>query len=214
MEKSQIKKLFKNNTTYIINNLLINELASAAGVELRPNEIFVQLPNYYGYYISCYGDTIISIKRKKPHIIKAVIGTNNYYYFNIGQDNGRHRNVTAQQAVASVFSRNYWKAGTKLFAHHLDGDRSNNYYTNIIWLTESLHHAVHKIKKIVILKDGKIISVENIMALIDATGLKPDECIIPIDSEIKPLKTIGTYTCFSEKGKKFGFQYYKQKTKK
>lgn len=206
----------KWNQEHIIQHRLAEEVLSAAQIEkLDPSEIFVEHPDYEGYYVSQYSRTV-SLKHKKAALIGAFIGgqpDRQYLYYKFCK-NGEAKTIGAHRAVADVFCPNFWKKADRLEAHHLDGNKLNNDYRNLILLTTPLHAAIHKIKKIVLLEGGKIQEYKNPLDLVYDTGLTLEEILLANKGKKKPLKSEGGYTVYDIKGHLIGFQYYPQKDKR
>ena len=117
--------------------------------------------------------------------------------------------------MAEVFCPNFWKGkkNLNLQAHHIDGNHFNNDYRNLILLPKKLHDELHKIKKLVLLKDGQIITYANVLDLVYDTGLTLEEIILSRhDGRRKPYKSSG-YTVFNIKGHLIGYKYHPQKRK-
>ncbi len=97
-----------------------------------------------------------------------------YYTFSM------HGNLTtfgAHRAVADIFCPNFWKKGPEIRTHHIDGNKMNNNYHNIILLPLHLHAAIHKIKKMVLFKDNKSLNT-RILYLVYDTGLKLEDILL------------------------------------
>lgn len=205
----------KWNIDYIIQHKLDDSVLENAGIEKHdPTEIFVEHPEHEGYYVSQFGRAI-SLKRKKVTLLGAYIGGQSdrqYWYYTFC--NGDNHTIGGHRAVADVFCPNFWKKDVKLEAHHLDGNKQNNTYTNLILLPTILHAAIHKIKKIVLLKDGKIIEYKNPLDLVYDTGLKLEDILLANKGKKKPIKSDSKYTVFDVKGHLIGFQYYPSKREK
>ena len=212
---TNIVKQFKWNNDWIIQHKLDDEVLEEIGIEkLDKNEIFVEHPEYRDYYISQYGQAI-SLKRNAPNLLGSFIGgqpDRRYLYYGFAKD-GEKKTIGMHRAVADIFCPNFWKNATRLEAHHLDGNKLNNDYRNLILLTPILHGAIHKIKKIVWLKDGKIVEYKNPLDLVYDTGLKLEDVLLANKGKKKPLKSEGGYTVYDIKGHLIGFQYYPQKEK-
>ena len=211
-KKISIEELFDWNVDYILNHRLSDDVISIAGIKTKENEIFVEFPEWAGYYISQYGRAI-STKEKTPKLLKQEPGGTHkdyvYYKFSDKQSNREPRTIGVHRAVAEVFCPNFWKTGVKLETHHLDRIRDNNYFQNVILLPVNLHHALHNIKKIVLFKNGKIIEYKNPLDLVRDTDLTLEEIILANkDKKNKPLKSTGGYTVFDLKGHMIGFKYY------
>lgn len=205
----------KWNRERIVQNKLDERILETAGIEkLEPAEIFVEHPEHEGYYISQFGRAI-SLKRKQAKLLGAFIGGQSdrqylYYGFSTGSE---MKTMSANRAVADVFCPNFWGSGERLEAHHLDGNKLNNHYSNLILLTTTLHAAIHKIKKIVLFENGKIIEYKNPLDLVYDTGLKLEEILLANKGKKKPVQSDSKYTVFNIKGHLIGFQYYPKREK-
>lgn len=212
---TNITTKFKWNQEHIIQYRLADEVLTEAEIEkLEPSEIFIEHPTYKGYYVSQYG-RVVSLKRKKTVLLGAFVGgqpDRQYLYYKFSDK--ETKTIGMHRAVADVFCPNFWKNTDRLEAHHLDGNKLNNDYKNLILLTPILHGAIHKIKKIVLLEDGKIKEYKNPLDLVYETGLKLEDILLANKGKKKPLKSEGGYTVFDIKGNLIGFQYYPQMRKK
>lgn len=213
------KKYWKWNREYIISNTLSDDMIREMGEDFRKlaeDEIFVRHPYYYDYYISQYG-RCISLKKGIPHMIGACIGGQSdrqYLYYSLVRNRGNiPHTIGAHRAVADVFSPNFWGQRKKLEAHHLDGNRLNNNVSNLILVPTDLHAAMHKIKKIALLEDSKIIEYKNPLDLVHDTDLKLTlDDILMAEKNRKPIKKYsGSYTVYRVKGYLLGFKLKKQK---
>lgn len=206
---------FKWNYNYIATHKLADETLEKYRIEkINPEETFVRHPVYWSYYVSQYG-RVISMKWGKASLLKAHIGGQPdrqylYYCFCLA---GEKHTIGAHRAVADVFCPNFWGKSVRLEAHHIDGNKFNNDYRNLILLPTRLHGAIHGIKKMVLLKDGVITQYSNPLDLLEETGLSLEEILLANKSKRKPLKSTGGYTVFDIKGHLLGFQYYPQKRK-
>lgn len=206
-----MKEKFTWNYEYIIQNQLSDEVLESAEIEkLEPTEIFVEHPQAQGYYVSQFG-RVVSLKRKKAVLLGAFIGgQSDRQYLYYGFSDRDTKTIGMHRAVADVFCPNFWKGADRLEAHHLDGNKLNNYYRNLILLPPILHAAIHKIKKIVLLKDGVMTEYKNPLDLVYETGLKLEDILLANKGKKKPIKSEGGYTVFNIKGNLIGFQYYPQ----
>lgn len=202
---------FTWNYDYIIQNRLDESVIKNAEIKkLEPAEIFVEHPEYKGYYISQFG-RCISTKRKKAALLGAFIGgqpDRQYLYYGFSEGS-EIKTIGAHRAVADVFSPNFYKNAKRLEAHHIDGNKLNNNYKNLILLTPVLHGAIHKIKKIVLLDNGRITEYQSPLDLVYDTGLKLEDVLLANKGKKKPIKSDSKYTVFDVKGNLIGFQYYK-----
>lgn len=205
---------FNWNKEHIIQHKLADEVLEEAGIErLEPSEIFVEHPEAEGYYVSQFG-RVVSLKRKKAVLLGAFIGgQSDRQYLYYGFSDRETKTIGMHRAVADVFCPNFWKKADRLEAHHIDNNKLNNYYTNLILLPPILHAALHKIKKIVLLKDGKMTEYKNPLDLVYETGLRLEDILLVNKGKKKPIKSEGGYTVFDIKGNLVGFQYYPQKVR-
>lgn len=212
---TNITNKFKWNQEHIIQHKLADEVLKAAEIEkLEPTEIFVEHPTHEGYFVSQFG-RVVSLKRKKAVLLGAFIGgQSDRQYLYYGFSGGEKQTIGMHRAVADVFCPNFWKKADRLETHHLDENKLNNDFRNLILLTPALHGAIHKIKKIVLLEDGKIKEYKNPLDLVYDTGLKLEDILLANKGKKKPIKSDGGYTVFAIKGNLIGFQYYPQKGKK
>ena len=203
------------NYNYIATHKLSEEVMDKAGIEkINPEEIFVRHPVYWSYYISQYGRAI-SMKWGKVRLLEAHIGgqpDRQYLYYGFYRG-GENHTIGMHRAVADVFCPNFWDESVRLEAHHIDGNKLNNDYRNLVLLPRELHKAIHGIKKMVLLKDGVLLQYRNPLDLLEETGLTLEEILLANKSKRKPLKSTGGYTVFDIKGHLIGFQYYPQKRK-
>lgn len=217
MKKNYLDK-FNWNKEYIITHTLDEDIIKRAGIKkLDDSEVFVQHPKYKDYYCSQYGRAI-SIKGDRVKLLGANIGgqpDRQYLYYTFSM-HGYPTTIGAHRAVADIFCPNFWnnKKKGKFEAHHIDGNKFNNNYRNIILLPLHLHTAIHKIKKMVLFKDNQIIEYKNPLDLVYDTGLKLEDILLANKSKKKPLKSQGGYTVFNVKGYLIGFKYYPETRKK
>ena len=206
---------FDWNQEHIITHRLSESVIAAAGIgKLDDSEIFVEHPEYKKYYVSQYG-RVISLKRNGVKLLGAFIGgqpDRQYMYYGFTQD-GETKTIGMHRAVAYTFCPNFWK-NKRLVAHHIDGNKMNNNYRNLILLTTKLHSAIHKIKKIVLLADGQIREYRNPLDLVRDTGLTLEDILLANKGKKKPVKSRSKYTVFDIKGYLIGFQYYPEKDQK
>lgn len=204
------------NFNYIATHKLPEETLEKSRIEkINPEEIFVRHPVYWSYYVSQYGRAI-SLKWGKASLLKAYIGGQpdaQYLYYGFCLAGEKHT-IGMHRAVADVFCPNFWGPSVRLEAHHIDGNKFNNYYQNLILLPRPLHKAIHNIKKMVLLKDGVLLQYGNPLDLLEETGLTLEEILLANKGKKKPLKSTGGYTVFEIRGHFIGFQYFPQRRKK
>ena len=206
---------FNWNLEWIIAHTLDEKRLEKADIsKLHNDEIFVQHPEYTDYYISQYSRAI-STKFSKIRLLKPYItGPTDNLYLGYGFSvNGRVVQISVHRAVAEVFCPDFWKnkKNLNLQAHHIDGNHFNNDYRNLVLLPKKLHDELHKIKKIVLLKDDQIITYANVLDLVYDTGLTLEEILLSrYDKRRKPCKSSG-YTVFNIKGYLIGYKYHPEK---
>lgn len=210
------------NVDYINKHKLSDRKIKEAGIELLGyDEVFVQYPRWNDYYGSNYG-RLISIKYGKielrqPYPCSEDNGTDQYLGYKLTKvTNGKQRqmSISCHRLVADIFLPNFWKDTikdrNKLQSHHLDHSKSNNYYKNLILLPSKLHQVMNTVKKMVLLKNGKMRTVTPYQIL-EETGLTLEEIIL--SAKGKPIKSDGKYSVFDVKGNLIGFQFYPKKKK-
>lgn len=94
-------------------------------------EIWKDIENYEGYYqISNYG----RVKNLKTQNILSLSDINNVGYYRITLYTPNKKRFFIHRLVAYHFCEGY-KEG--LVVNHKDGDKQNNYYENLEWVTRS-----------------------------------------------------------------------------
>ena len=206
---------FKWNYNYIATHKLPEETLEKSRIEkINPEEIFVRHPVYWSYFVSQFG-RVISMKCGKVRLLEAYIGgqpDRQYLYYGFCRGSEKHT-VGMHRAVADVFCPNFWDKSVRLDAHHIDGNKFNNDYRNLILLPTRLHAVFHTINIMVLLIDCVITQYNNPLDLLEETGLTLEEILLANKGKKKPLKSTGGYTVFDIKGNLIGFQYYPQKRK-
>jgi len=110
-------------------------------------EIFLHIPNYSNYMISNNG-IILSTNYNKTGLIRELkIYTNRYGYKNVElyDDNKQSKRLSVHRLVANTFIP---KIEGKDFVNHKDGNKANNCYSNLEWVTssENTKHSFNVIK--------------------------------------------------------------------
>ena len=97
-------------------------------------EIWKELEENSNYFISNFGN----FKNKKDKLLKLNINERGYLYCNIST-NGKVIKVKIHRLVAIYFIDNLENKDT---VNHKDGNKLNNHYSNLEWLTrkENIQH--------------------------------------------------------------------------
>lgn len=209
------------NVDYIEKHRLSSKKLKEANIELLGlDEVFVQYPRWNDYYGSNYG-RLISVKNGKVELLKPVPtdkeqdGYTGYKLAKVTNGKQRTLPISCHRLVADIFLPNYWKDTikdrNKLQAHHLDHSKNNNYYKNLILLPSRLHQVMNTVKKMVLLKNGKLKTVTPYQIL-EETGLTLEDIIL--SAKGKPIQSDGKYSVFDVQGHLIGFQFYPKKSKK
>lgn len=112
--------------TYLQINMEKEYFVSLQYDDIRPNH----------YEISNYGSIRI---RSSGNIMKPFL-TGPYYRAGLTLYNGKRKNFSIHRLVAITFCDNIYD---KKLVNHIDGDKHNNYYANLEWVTnsENVKHA-------------------------------------------------------------------------
>ena len=101
------------------------------------NEIWTEIPTWEGLYeVSNFGRARNAKSKKlKPHDF------NNYGYARVQcYSNGRRQKLFIHRLVAELFvCKNTDESN--LVVNHIDGDKTNNIYTNLEWVTRSFNNS-------------------------------------------------------------------------
>lgn len=97
-------------------------------------EVFVRVKNTENYWISNYGRCVNNRQCKNGNFRIQKEGKVHYTIFEVDRDGGAWKRETSpEQLVAEVFLKSYDKRN-KIW--HKDGDESNNWYKNLIYVTQ------------------------------------------------------------------------------
>ena len=154
MDCNEIIKTFNYNVEYIIQNQIDEDVLRWALQRenqylVEDDEIFVQYPDWEGYYCSNYG-RLISTKGKEPKFIKQLPLTKVYKGYTLSDPNKEQLTLTTGRMVADIFCLNFYRDKERDFldVHHIDHNPENNCWKNLALLPESLHTGtVHKCDK-------------------------------------------------------------------
>lgn len=148
------------DTLKVLKNIKSSRILGMRGKEiflLHKDEIFVKVQKYDDYYISNYG-RVISKQRGEYKLLEGHITSHGYMSYKLLRTVEKSRNhkkeivdemweVTAHQLVAIHFLNNY-QPDIKIHVHHKDGDKLNNDFRNLRWVSPREHKLIHTIDKI------------------------------------------------------------------
>ena len=117
-------------------------------VEILPNETFVVIQGFELYCISNFG-RILSYAGKYPRMLTPQTDAMGYSHYRLyNRTEADEVNVTlfkGHRLVAAYFvNRPKVKTDSVLEVNHIDGNKSNNHFSNLEWVTrsENLRHAI------------------------------------------------------------------------
>lgn len=141
----------------------------ANGIDLiADNEIFTSIPNWNHYYISNHGRLIHESRKKNLNIVKPSFDKNTGYktytlskparYYSgqkVRDKNGRIKQqrqcISSHRLVAIVYVSNDYPASYRIEdmeVHHVNGNRTDNRDSNLLWVTSEDHGYIHTLHKI------------------------------------------------------------------
>ena len=130
---------------YIDNPIILD--VEQAGVKLVDDtEIFVEHPNFEGYYISSCG-RLFSVKRKRLLIEQSVGSNQKRPAFRL-PDKGSYKCFKVGKLVSDIFVFNPYADSVKIIIHHKDENPYNNHYSNLEYLTQKEHMSLHNGRRI------------------------------------------------------------------
>ena len=100
-----------------------------------------EIPHTNGLYYISNRARVLSLNRDGYRILKPFICGNGYYCVSIPID-GEWREVRIHILVAEAFIANPER---KPIVHHIDGRKTNNDVSNLVWLTTAEHGKAHAI---------------------------------------------------------------------
>lgn len=130
----------------------------------------VEIKSYKGYIVTPDG----KVYGKNKALRKLSIGVDGSYYFSV-YDKMHVSTVPVHRAVAELYVPNPNPEKYK-YVVHKDGDKKNNYYTNLEWSERTTRLIGFKTSKQVCMcsKDGEVIKEYfSITAAADDNDLKP-----------------------------------------
>lgn len=153
MEPNEIIRTLNCNVEYAIakqvpEDVLRRVLQREEQTLIAENEIFVQYPDWEGYYCSNYG-RLISTKRKEPAFVKPLKLTKRYKGYTLSSPNKEPLTLTVGRMVADIFCYNpyRYKGRDYVDVHHIDHNTENNCWLNLVFLPDPLHDVVHRLDK-------------------------------------------------------------------
>ena len=201
LDNDNIRKIFKYNTDYILNNLIPEKTLEdlrrrETFVLVAFDEIFVRYPSCPDYYVSSYG-RCISIRRGYPHLKKEPAdGSGHVVYKFYKKGSLRELNISAQRAVADIYLPNFWTNLTRgqLEAHHLRFTPGLNCWRDLFLCPIWIHHVMNEIAEMKLLHDGDMIHAWP-LDIYEITGISIDDIIKAIKRE--RIGTSGKFTLYS-----------------
>ena len=144
----------------------------------------VRIEGFDDYFISPEG-VVYSTKHGYMKHMQLDYSTNEYVYVGLYTNGKRyHKRVHRLVAEAYVFNDD---PENKLHVNHIDGDKTNNHYTNLEWVTES-ENMIHACETGLLVND---IGYEDSQSIpIIATNLKTNE-VLYFGSIKQCSKTLG-----------------------
>lgn len=124
---------------------------------LHKDEIFVQVTKFKDYYISNYG-RVISKQSGSYKLLEGHVTSHGYMSYKLLRTVEKRRKhktelvdemweVMAHQLVALHFLNNT-QPDLKIHVHHKDGNKLNNDFRNLRWVSPREHRLIHTIAKI------------------------------------------------------------------
>lgn len=105
--------------------------------EILKEIVFDEFANDGDYFISNY-DNVISLKGKKWRIRKQTPDEDGYLTVSFSFDGKTTKPFYTHRLIAKHFVPNE-NPEEKNVVHHLDGQRQNNHYTNLVWMKKGEH---------------------------------------------------------------------------
>ena len=105
-------------------------------------EVWKPIPEFEDYHVSSNGRVKITANSatRKERILKPLVQNRGYYRVALWKDNKPYFK-SIHRLVAQTFIENI---ASKPQVNHIDGDKSNNHFTNLEWCTaqENMEHSV------------------------------------------------------------------------
>ena len=189
--KKWVRKEFPQKAERIIRKSLSQGKIEAAGIRLKKHEIFVQVEGHPKYFGSNYG-RLISLKRGTLTLMAETTDSHGYVVYTLSRPalkrrgkkigDGKPFSITGHRLVADLFLflPNYWIEMTrrKLETHHLDHNRRNNRWTNLIIVPVRLHNVLNKLDNI-LFYTGKSFKKTTPYEIQKKTDMTLEEILLP-----------------------------------
>lgn len=110
------------------------------------NTIWLDHPDYPGYKFSPEGN-VLSLKYKKPRLLKFGHQNSGYLQVNIANKQGVFSSRLVHRLISEIFINKKNKNASAV--NHKDGNKKNNNISNLEWCTysENMLHAVNVLKR-------------------------------------------------------------------
>lgn len=222
--------------------MLTNNILEKNNIELiGKDETFTQIPQWNRYFISNYGRLLHKNKKNRYTIVNPSITTGGYLTYTLskpartykgqklrkpdGTAKTQRLSITANRLVGLMFVEynpyqgKYDYSIEYMDTHHKDHNRQNNYFKNLMWLsngkagTRSDHQFVNDIKKIAVYneKDTTYHTYRDIERLCKRIHTDILELIDILKDKDTPMIKDGNWNTYKVNNSYVGVQYYKHK---
>ena len=189
---------------------------------IRSDELFKNVPAFRRYYISNSGRLLHKNSKGKYTIVNPSITAGGYLSYTLSKKGKKPVCTTANRLVSLVFNYNPYEDLNYplevLDSHHKDHKRTNNYFKNLMWLSNGKsgsradHAFINSIKKIALYDDNKEIyhtyrDIERLLQRIDIDIL---ELIDILKDKTTPQIKDGFWTTYRVNDVYVGVEYYKR----
>ena len=114
-------------------------------------EIWQHIAGYEGYLISNFGNIMNATTGRR---LKPYKTTSGYLQVTLSVNGYERKPLCIHKAVAEAFVKkpkpfpNARTEKRQLIVHHLDHNRENNHYDNLIWVSPAYHQRIHGVTEI------------------------------------------------------------------
>lgn len=112
---------------------ILATLEERLGVVSLPNEIWLDVVGYEGFYQVSNLGRVKSFYRGKVHLLKYQLDSQGYVIVTLSKG-GKQKGCKVHVLVAQAFIPN---PENKPFVNHIDGNKSNPHVSNLEWVTQS-----------------------------------------------------------------------------